>query len=121
MHVQFRPEMRGDPHAVVLIGLLVAALTALSCAAGLITKNEDSFSPLLNFVVVPALLPTSLAPTWLVVISRINPLRYIQDGMRATFLGQFDSPALLGGAIAAVLLTAFAIASGWRIFVREND
>jgi ABC-2 type transport system permease protein len=122
-----RAPIGGVLLGLVLVGLLVAALTALSYAAGLITKNEDSFSPLLNFVVVPALLlsgvllPMSLAPTWLDVISRLNPLRYILDGMRATFLGQYTSAALLGGGIAAVLLTAFAIAFGWTVFVRENN
>lgn len=106
------------------LALLVSALAALSYAAGLATKNEDAFAPLLNILLVPllllsgVLLPMSLAPGWLDVLSRLDPLRYVVDGMRATFLGHYD---LLGrGLIAAFALAAARVAIGTYTFIRES-
>jgi ABC-2 type transport system permease protein len=117
------------PLAGILLGmcqlaLLVTALAALSYAAGLATKNEDAFAPLLNILLVPllllsgVLLPMSLAPGWLDLLSRLDPLRYVVDGMRATFLGHDD--LLSRGLLAALALAALGVAIGTYTFVRES-
>ncbi|ALG10435.1 ABC transporter permease [Kibdelosporangium phytohabitans] len=121
-----RAPVGGILLGLLLLALLVVALASLSYTAGLSTKHEDAFAPLLNFVTVPllllsgVLLPMSLAPGWLDVISRLNPLRYVVDGIRGAFLGQFTSDVLAIGLVAAVALAVVSISIGSYTFMREN-
>ncbi len=115
----------------ILIGLsfvllLAVSLASLSYATGLLTKSEDAFAPLLNMIMVPLLLlsgillPMSLAPRWLDVLSRANPFRYIVEAMRAAFLGQYATVEVGAGILVATLLAVLSIAIGVRTFRREN-
>jgi ABC-2 type transport system permease protein len=118
------------PALGILVGLLFVVLLAitaasLSYAAALTVKSEYAFAPLLNLICIPLLLltgillPMTLAPDWLKMLSSLNPLRYVLDAMRAVFLGQFDS-TFLYGAIVAVALALGAVVIGARTFRREN-
>ncbi len=115
----------------ILIGLsfvllLAVSLASLSYAAGLLTKSEDAFAPLLNIIVVPLLLlsgillPMSLAPRWLDVLSRVNPFRYIVEAMRAAFLGQYTTGEVGVGILVTALLVVLSVTIGARTFRREN-
>ena len=115
----------------VLIGLgfvtlLAVSLASLSYAAGLMTKSEDAFAPLVNMVTVPflllsgVLLPMSLAPGWLNALSRLNPFRYIVEAMREVFLGRYVTPEVGAGLAVALGLAAVSLAVGTRTFRREN-
>jgi ABC-2 type transport system permease protein len=115
----------------VLIGLgfvllLAVSVASLSYAAGLVTKSEDAFAPLLNMITVPVLLlsgillPMSLAPGWLDALSRANPFRYIVEAMREAFLGRYATAAVAEGIAVAVVLAIASIAVGTRTFRREN-
>jgi ABC-2 type transport system permease protein len=119
------------PFLGVLIGLgfvflLAMSLSSLSYAAGLITKSEDAFAPLLNMIMVPLmllsgiLLPMSLAPDWLNTLSRANPFRYIVEAMRDVFLGNYLTLAVLEGAVVALVLAAVSVLIGTRTFFKEN-
>jgi ABC-2 type transport system permease protein len=119
------------PLGGILIGLgfivlLAVSLASLSYAAGLITRSEDAFAPLLNMVTVPLLLlsgillPMSLAPGWLDAVSRANPFRYIVEAMRDVFLGRYATAAVAEGFIVAVGLAALSVALGARTFRKEN-
>lgn len=61
------------------------------------TRGEESLAPVLNSMTVPLLLlsgillPMSLAPGWLDIVSWFTPLCYVVDGIRAAFLGQYSS------------------------------
>jgi ABC-2 type transport system permease protein len=66
------------------------------------------------------LLPMSLAPGWLDVLSQANPLRHIVEAMREVFLGHYTTPSVAVGAVVALLLAAMALAIGTRTFRREN-
>lgn len=121
------------PVAGVLLSLVLAALTAVSITAmsyaiALRLKSEQAFPALLNAVLLPLvllsgiLLPitSGLAPSWLYVLSRLNPFSHIVDATRAGFRGDFTLDALLTGSIVVLVLTAFALWWGTRTFQREN-
>jgi ABC-2 type transport system permease protein len=112
--------LRVPPAAIllglVLIGILAGAFSCISNAIGLATKSEDSLAPLVNSLALPILLlsgillPMTLAPRWLQVLSDINPFKHIVDALRAVFRGELATfPVLLGIVLAIVL----AVIGGW--------
>ena len=119
------------PLAGVLIGLgfvvlLAVSLASLSYAAGLLTRSEDAFAPLLNMIMMPLLLlsgillPMSLAPGWLDALSRANPFRWIVEAMRDVFLGRYATVEVAAGRAVALALAVASVAAGTRTFRREN-
>jgi ABC-2 type transport system permease protein len=115
----------------VLLGLGFVLLLAISAAslsytAGLATKNEGVYAPMLNMVALPLLLlsgillPMSLAPPWLVFLSSLNPLRHIVEGMRDAFLGDYWTTHVAVGLVVALALAAASLAAGTRTFRREH-
>ncbi|WP_394619055.1 ABC transporter permease [Lentzea sp. JNUCC 0626] len=120
-----RAPVFGAILGVLLIALLTAGLASLSYTFGLATRSEESLAPLLNSVTVPLLLlsgillPMSLAPPWLDVVSRLTPLRYVVDGIRDAFLGHYATTNVLTGFLVAMGMAGAAIAWGARVFRRE--
>ncbi|MGB3026291.1 ABC transporter permease [Paradevosia shaoguanensis] len=101
---------------LVLIALLGAAFSFISNAIGIATKSEDALAPLVNALALPILLlsgillPMTLAPRWLQILSDFNPFKHIVDALRAVFRGDFSSPIVfigLGLAIALVIIGAW--------------
>jgi ABC-2 type transport system permease protein len=111
---------------LAFVVLLSVSLSSLSYAAGLATKSEDAFAPLLNMITVPLmllsgiLLPMSLAPGWLNALSRANPFRYIVDAMRDVFLGNYATVVVAVGVVVALALAAASVVIGTRTFFKEN-
>jgi ABC-2 type transport system permease protein len=106
--------------------LLAVSAASLSYTAGLATKNEGIYAPMLNMVALPLLLlsgillPMSLAPGWLDFISRLNPLRHIVEGMREAFLGEYATAGVLTGLLVAVVLATVSLAAGTWTFRKEH-
>src|SRR5215471_17141536 len=121
-----RAPLVGIVIALGFVVLLSVSLSSLSYAAGLVTKSEDAFAPLLNMVTVPLmllsgiLLPMSLAPAWLDGLARANPFRYIVDAMREVFLGNYATEVVAEGALVALGLAVASVAIGTRTFFKEN-
>ena len=114
----------------MLFGLLLTLLLGASCAAGsyaiaLVTKSEDVLAPLLNSIALPVLLlsgillPMTLAPKWLQVVSDIMPTKHIVDAIRASFVGDFGTP-ILWGTVWSVVIFAVLMFVGTRTFRKEN-
>lgn len=111
---------------MVLVMLLAASFSALSYAAGLALKSEDAFAPLINTFALPILLlsgillPMSLAPRWLRIVSDINPFKHMVEALREVFRGEvFTSTIALGFGLAVAL----ALFSGWlgtRVFRNQT-
>ncbi|MEO7223208.1 MAG: ABC transporter permease [Devosia sp.] len=101
---------------LLLIGILAAAFSCISNAIGLATKSEDVLAPLVNSLALPILLlsgillPMTLAPRWLQILSDINPFKHIVDALRAVFRGELYTPTVVLGIVLAVLLV---IIGGW--------
>jgi ABC-2 type transport system permease protein len=120
-----RAPLPGLLLGLLLVLLLALGLSSLSYALAL-TLNQDLFAPIMSTVLVPllllsgALLPMSLAPPWLDVISRLTPFRYVVEALRAFFAGSYLSATALVGTGVALLFVAVAVAFGTRRFQREN-
>jgi ABC-2 type transport system permease protein len=120
------------PVSGVLIGLgfvaaIVISLSSLSYTAALLTKNEDTMSPILNMTMFPLtllsgiLLPVSLGPGWLQAIARAVPFRYIVDAMRSAYGGHYLNPSMAEGAAVALVLSAACLWFGAYAFRRQNS
>lgn len=122
--------MRADAVGVLVGLVLVLLLTVAFRAAGyglaLTLKNEQSFGVLVNSVSLPVLLlsgiliPMTVAPAWLQAISAILPTTHIVNGVRAAFVGDITSTAVLVGLLWTVGITIAAFIYGSRAFARAN-
>lgn len=117
----FRPSsIQTLPVALFVIAMVAIVFAAFGTVIGSSLKDMQGFQLVMNFLVMPifflsgALYPLSNLPKALAFLTRIDPLTYGVDGVRAALIGmtQFgitlDVAALAG--VAAVLLTAGA----WR-------
>jgi ABC-2 type transport system permease protein len=95
---------------LVLVALLGAAFSFISNAIGIATKSEDALAPLVNTLALPILLlsgillPMTLAPRWLQIVSDFNPFKHIVEALRAVFRGELADPIVLIGVVLAVVL-----------------
>jgi ABC-2 type transport system permease protein len=121
-----RAPIPGMLLALALVVVLGIALSSLSYALGLVTRQEFVFAPFLNMVLVPVLLlsgillPMSMAPPWLHTLSRFNPLSHLVDAIRDAFLGRYATLTVAGGALAVVALAIVSVTVATRLFLREN-
>ncbi|MGW0336546.1 ABC transporter permease [Streptomyces sp. NPDC003011] len=115
------------PLAGILIGfafvaLLSVSLGALSYALAMKVRTPGEFGPTVNALSMPSMLlsglmlPMTLAPGWLDVLSHFMPLRYLVDAMRDAYVGSYTSAAMLYGVLVAVGLTALSVTVGTRVF-----
>jgi ABC-2 type transport system permease protein len=122
--------MRGSVAGVAL-GILLTLLIGGACAAAsnalaLTTKSEDVMAPVINMVMMPVLLlsgillPMTLGAAWLQRTSDFMPFRWIVDGVRDSFVGDFGTSAMLWGVIWAAGLFALALWWGTSTFRKEN-
>ncbi|MFF1508911.1 ABC transporter permease [Streptomyces sp. NPDC058326] len=115
------------PLAGILIGfgfvaLLSVALASLSYALALKLRTPQEFGPAINTLAMPAMLlsglmlPMTLAPGWLDVLSRLTPFRYLVDAVREAYVGHYTTPTLLYGVLVALGVAALAVTVGTRTF-----
>jgi ABC-2 type transport system permease protein len=106
---------------LVLIALLGAAFSFISNAIGMATKSEDALAPLVNALALPILLlsgillPMSLAPQWLQIVSDFNPFKHIVEALRAVFRSDFSNPIVPIGLLLAVILVIVGAWVGQRV------
>lgn len=117
----------GAALGVLLTMLMGGACAAASNALALTTKSEDVMAPVINVVMMPVLLlsgillPMTLGKQWLQDVSNFMPVRWIVDGVRSSFLGDFANDKLLYGSVWALALFALAMWWGTATFRRENS
>jgi ABC-2 type transport system permease protein len=115
----------------ILIGLgFVAAMTvslaSLSYALAMRVATPQAFAPLVNAVNLPAMLlsglmlPMTLAPGWLNVLSHFMPFRYLVDAVRAAFVGDYGGTAMLYGLLVTAALLLASVATGTHLFRRAG-
>ena len=108
------------PLAVFVLVLIAVVFAALGTAIGSSLKDMQGFQLVMNFMVMPifflsgALYPLSNLPKPLALLTRLDPLTYGVDGVRAALIGVAHFPlatdVLVLIAVAALLLGAGA----WR-------
>ncbi|MGI5458031.1 ABC transporter permease [Streptomyces sp. CA-249302] len=115
------------PLAGVLIGfafvcLLTVSLGSLSCAVALRVDTPQTSGPLVNALTMPSMLlsglmlPMTLAPGWLDLLSHFMPLRYLVDAVRDAYVGSYGTDHMLYGALVAVGFSVLAVTVGTRVF-----
>jgi len=115
------------PLAGILIGfafvaLLTVSLASLSYAVAMKVRTPGEFGPLINAVSMPSMLlsglmlPMTLAPGWLDVLSHFMPFRYLVDAVREAYVGSYTTTPMLYGVLVAVGLVALSVTVGTRVF-----
>ncbi|MEO3749677.1 ABC transporter permease [Streptomyces sp. B6B3] len=115
----------------VLVGFLFVAvlgisLASLSYAFAMRVSTVQEFAPVVNSFSLPAmllsgiLLPMALAPAWLDVVSHFVPFRYLVDGVRAAFVGDYLSTDLGLGVLVGAVLAGATLTLGTQLFRRAG-
>jgi ABC-2 type transport system permease protein len=117
----FRPtSILAVPLAILILALIAIVFAALGTAIGSSLTEMQGFQLVMNFLVMPifflsgALYPLRDLPKPLAVLTRVDPLTYGVDGMRAALIGVThfgigaDVAVLIG--VAILLMSAGA----WR-------
>jgi ABC-2 type transport system permease protein len=112
--------------ALVYVVVLGISLSSASYALGLLLRREEALAPMLNAVMVPLMLlsgvvlPMNLAPGWLDAVSSATPFRYVIDGMRAAFAGDYAHHYVWVGFAVSSVLVIGCVSLGARAFARES-
>ncbi|MFE2968647.1 ABC transporter permease [Streptomyces sp. NPDC059340] len=115
------------PLAGILIGfafvaLLTLSLASLSYALAMNVRTPQEFGPAINAMTMPAMLlsglmlPMTLAPGWLDVLSHFMPFRYLVDAVRDAYVGSYATAHMLYGVLVALGLAALSVTVGTRVF-----
>lgn len=121
--------MRPSPGGLVLMLLLMAVTgvfaSGVSYGLALAVRQETAMSQILQFFSLPLilltgiLLPMSLAPHWMQVVAKANPLFYAVQAGRALFSGNLSDssvPVAFGLiAVLAVLTMSWSVRSIGKI------
>ncbi len=116
------------PLAILWFGLAGSTMLALlGVLTSIWAEKFDHSATVSNFVVAPLSLLSGtfyaidkLAPAFQ-IFSRLNPFHYAISGFRYGFLGEADSPVLVGGLVLLAIDIALAILcyvllkSGWKL------
>jgi ABC-2 type transport system permease protein len=117
-----------DPLSILFFGLAGSLMLAfLGLLTSIWAEKFDHAAAITNFVVAPLSLLSgtfysvdALSPAFQAV-SHANPFFYVISGFRHGFLGEADSPLMIGAAVliainAVLFLACFALLkSGWKI------
>lgn len=117
----FRPvSLAMLPAAFAFLALIAIVFTALGTTIGSSLKDMQGYTAAMNFLVLPVFLlsgtlfPLDNLPVLLATMTRVDPLSYGVDGLRATLIARTHFGALLDAAVlgsAAVILT---VLGAWR-------
>jgi ABC-2 type transport system permease protein len=120
----FRPQgVAAIPMALMFMALTAIVFAALGTAIGSTLKDMQGFQLIMNFMVMPifflsgALFPLSNLPTALTVATRLDPMAYGVDGLRASFIGLSQIGVATDVVVLAIVATLF-LALGARAFSR---
>ena len=116
----FRPESwAAVPLALLFMALIAVVFAALGTAIGSTLRDMQGFQLIMNFLIMPifflsgALFPLDNLPTALTVATRLDPLAYGVDGLRAAFIGVSHIGVLLDVSVLAVLSLLFLVLGAW--------
>lgn len=117
-----RVEPVGLALTLVLVALIGAALSALSYALAMLTKDEGGLASVVNTFSQPllllsgVLLPMTFAPAIIKTLSTLNPLSHAVDAARALFVGETGDPSVLLGFGLMTLLAVLTFTWATRLF-----
>ncbi|MEV7067172.1 ABC transporter permease [Streptomyces collinus] len=117
-----RAPLAGVLIGFVFVALLTASLAALSYALAMKVRTPQEFGPAINAMTMPMMLlsglmlPMTLGPKWLDVLSHFIPFRYLVDAVRDAYVGSYATEHMLYGVLVAVGFTALSVTVGTRVF-----
>jgi ABC-2 type transport system permease protein len=116
----FRPNPAGALLGLVLLGTLGIGVGSLSYALAIAVRHQDwVFWTVHQTVLFPLmilsgmLLPLENGPTWIRILSQLNPLTHVVNAERDLFAGQI-SPDVGLGFLAATITAALGLLLGLR-------
>ena len=101
------------------MALIAIVFAALGTAIGSTLQDMQGFQLIMNFLVMPifflsgALFPLTNLPTALTVATRIDPLSYGVDGLRAAFIGLSHFSIATDLSVLLVVATGFMVLGAW--------
>ncbi|MBU6530215.1 ABC transporter permease [Streptomyces sp. NPDC057245] len=117
-----RAPLPGVLIGFAFVALLTVSLASLSYALAMKVRTPQEFGPTINALTMPSMLlsglmlPMSLGPAWLDVLSRLMPFRHLVDAMRDAYVGSYATAHMLYGVLVGLALTALAVTVGTRVF-----
>jgi len=112
--------------AILIAMLLCLAFAGLSMAIGASVKNMEAMMPILNLLTLPllfmssAMFPTSMMPSWMVTLTKFNPVTYAVDPIRALFISDWSTFFGLLPDLAVVGVFAIALITLATILFRRS-
>ena len=120
----FRPvSMLAIPLALLFMILIATVFGALGTGIGSMLQDMQGFQLIMNFMVLPifflsgALFPLANLPVALAIVTKLDPLAYGVDGLRAALLGVSHFGAATDLAVLAIVAVIF-LGFGARQFSR---
>ena len=117
-----RAPLGGVLIGFAFVALLTVSLGSLSYALAMKVSTPQQFAPVINAMTMPSMLlsglmlPMSLAPAWLDVLSHVMPFRYLVDAVRDAYVCSYATAHMLYGVLVALGLTVIAVTVGTRVF-----
>ncbi|WP_328879285.1 ABC transporter permease [Streptomyces sp. NBC_00299] len=117
-----RAPLPGVLIGFAFVGLLTVSLASLSYALAMKVRTPQEFGPAINAMTMPMMLlsglmlPMTLGPTWLDVLSHFVPFRYLVDAVRDAYVGSYATTPMLYGVLVAIAFAALAVTVGTRVF-----
>ncbi|MFJ6849980.1 ABC transporter permease [Streptomyces sp. NPDC091271] len=121
-----RAPLPGVIVGFAFVGLLTVSLASLSYALAMKVRTPQEFGPVINSLTMPAMLlsglmlPMTLGPTWLDVLSHFTPFRYLVDAVRDAYVGSYATAHMLYGVLVAFAFALLAVTVGTRVFRRAG-
>ncbi|MCM2411661.1 ABC transporter permease [Streptomyces sp. RKAG290] len=121
-----RAPLPGVLIGFAFVGLLTVSLASLSYALAMKVGTPQEFGPVVNSLTMPAMLlsglmlPMTLGPRWLDVLSHLTPFRYLVDAVRDAYVGSYATAHMLYGVLVALGFAALAVTVGTRVFRRAG-
>ncbi|MFJ8860176.1 ABC transporter permease [Streptomyces sp. NPDC102451] len=117
-----RAPLPGVLVGFAFVGLLTVSLASLSYALAMKVRTPQEFGPVINSLTMPAMLlsglmlPMTLGPAWLDVLSHFTPFRYLVDAVRDAYVGSYATAHMLYGGLVALAFALLAVTVGTRVF-----
>jgi ABC-2 type transport system permease protein len=116
----FRPQgFAAIPMAIGFMALIAIVFAALGTAIGSTLRDMQGFQLIMNFLIMPifflsgALFPLENLPTALTVATRLDPLSYGIDGLRAAFIDVSHIGVMVDVTVLAALAALFLVLGSW--------
>jgi len=117
----FRPvSFIGIPLGFVFMALIAIVFAALGTSIGSSLQDMQGFQLIMNFLVLPifflsgALFPLNNLPKVLSFVTKLDPLSYGVDGLRAALIGASHFGAIVDAVVLAIVAVGLLGLGAWR-------